>query len=896
MTQAKPTPMIQQYLSVKDEYPDALLFYRMGDFYEMFFEDAEKASQILNITLTSRNKNVASPIPMCGVPYKAAKTYIARLITQGYKVAICDQVEDPSKAKGLVKREVTRVITPGTILEDDLLEEKSHNYVLAMDIREKLVGLAYLDVSTGTFRLTETSRFNDALDEVLRIAPSEILLSVKVESLSIGPQLKTRLEGHYLTYIDQRDFEFAGAKQRLLELFKILSLEGFGCEKLKAGICAAGALVAYAQETQKQSVAHIQNIESYLLGQYLLFDERSYQNLEIERNLRNGSPRGTLLGVIDKTLTAMGGRKLREWVRYPLIDLLQAEARHDAVQESIENLKATHALRGQLKQVQDIERLQGKITMGHANARDLVALKRSLQALPEISALLNDFTTCSFQPELKPDVLISLADLMEVSIREDAPPTIQDGGIIKTGYNSELDELIQISRDGKGWLVKLEAREREATGITTLKVRYNKVFGYYLEVPKARLENVPDHYVRKQTLVNAERFITDELKQFESKVLGAEDRRAVLEYRIFQDIRQKIMDHKDDLQATAQFIARLDCLTALAVVADENDYSRPELNNEGRILIEDGRHPVIEKMITGERFVPNSVLLDDHQQVLIITGPNMAGKSTILRQVALTTLMAQAGSFVPARHASLCIADRIFTRVGALDNLSQGHSTFLVEMQETANILNNATGDSLVIMDEIGRGTSTYDGLSIAWAVAEHLHDLHGKGVKTMFATHYHELTELAQTKERVRNYNIAVKEWNDEIIFLRKLVEGGTNRSYGIQVARLAGIPDKVVSRAKKILNRIENAAYEPAGGSRGTGQDGRGDQQQLQLELFTLPGQEIIKKIKRLDIASMTPIEALNYIDELQKEAGGQRSEDGGQRTEPQKTQRPEFWKVGG
>ena len=896
MTQAKPTPMIQQYLSVKDEYPDALLFYRMGDFYEMFFEDAEKASQILNITLTSRNKNVASPIPMCGVPYKAAKTYIARLITQGYKVAICDQVEDPSKAKGLVKREVTRVITPGTILEDDLLEEKSHNYVLAMDIRDKLVGLAYLDVSTGTFRLTETSRFNDALDEVLRIAPSEILLSVKVESLSIGPQLKTKLEGHYLTFIDQRDFEFAGAKQRLLELFKILSLEGFGCEKLKAGICAAGALVAYAQETQKQSVAHIQNIESYVLGQYLLFDERSYQNLEIERNLRNGSPRGTLLGVIDKTLTAMGGRKLREWVRYPLIDLLQAEARHDAVQESIENLKATHALRGHLKQVQDLERLQGKITMGHANARDLVALKRSLQALPEISALLNDFTTCSFQPELKPDVLSSLADLMEVSIREDAPPTIQDGGIIKTGYNSELDELIQISRDGKGWLVKLEAREREATGITTLKVRYNKVFGYYLEVPKARLENVPDHYVRKQTLVNAERFITDELKQFESKVLGAEDRRAVLEYRIFQDIRQKIMDHKDDLQATAQFIARLDCLTALAVVADENDYSRPELNNEGRILIEDGRHPVIEKMITGERFVPNSVLLDDHQQVLIITGPNMAGKSTILRQVALTTLMAQAGSFVPARHASLCIADRIFTRVGALDNLSQGHSTFLVEMQETANILNNATGDSLVIMDEIGRGTSTYDGLSIAWAVAEHLHDLHGKGVKTMFATHYHELTELAQTKERVRNYNIAVKEWNDEIIFLRKLVEGGTNRSYGIQVARLAGIPDKVVSRAKKILNRIENAAYEPAGGSRGTGQDGRGDQQQLQLELFTLPGQEIIKKIKRLDIASMTPIEALNYIDELQKEAGGQRSEDGGQRTEPQKTQRPEFWKVGG
>ena len=872
MTQAKPTPMIQQYLSVKDDYPDALLFYRMGDFYEMFFEDAEKASQLLNITLTSRNKNVASPIPMCGVPYKAAKTYISKLLSQGHKVAICDQVEDPSKAKGLVKREVTRVVTPGTILEDDLLEAKSHNYVLAMEIRDDRVGLACLDVSTGKFRLTETPGFNDALDEILRISPSEILLSVKVEALPLYRQLQTRLEGHYLTFVDQRDFEYAGAKQRLLELFKTMSLDGFGCEKLKAAICAAGAQVPYALETQKQSVAHVQNIETYVLGQYLLFDERSYQNLEIERNLRNGGTRGTLLGVIDKTLTAMGGRRLREWVRYPLIDPVQIGMRHDAVQESIENVRTTHAVRGHLRKVQDIERLQGKITMGHANARDLVALKRSLQALPEINGLLKNFVTRGFHPELNYNALRELADLIAVSIREDAPPTIQEGGIIKPGFNAELDELIQISRDGKGWLVKLEARERETTGITALKVRYNKVFGYYLEVPKARLENVPEHYVRKQTLVNAERFITDELKQFESKVLGAEERRAVLEYRIFQDIRQKIMDHKDDLQATAQFIARLDCLTALAVVADENAYSRPELNSEGRIRIEDGRHPVVEKMIIGERFVPNSVMLDDHQQVLIITGPNMAGKSTILRQVALTTLMAQAGSFVPARQAALCVIDRIFTRVGALDNLSQGHSTFLVEMQETANILNNATGDSLVIMDEIGRGTSTYDGLSIAWAVAEHLHDLNGRGVKTLFATHYHELTELAQTKERVRNYNIAVKEWNDEIIFLRKLVEGGTNRSYGIQVARLAGIPGKVVSRAKKILNRIENAEHEPVGESNGRGQDKRGGQQQVQLELFTPPGQEIIKKIRRLDLTSMTPIEALNYLDELQKEAGGQ------------------------
>jgi DNA mismatch repair protein MutS len=875
MTQAKPTPMIQQYLSVKDDYPDALLFYRMGDFYEMFFEDAEKASQLLNITLTSRNKNVDSPIPMCGVPHKAAKNYISKLINQGYKVAICDQVEDPSKAKGLVKREVTRVVTPGTILEDDLLEAKSHNFLLAMEIQDGLVGLAYLDVSTGKFRLTETPGYLDALDEVKRINPSEIILSVKVESLSIYRELEAKLEGHYLTFVDQRDFEYAGAKQRLLELFNTLSLEGFGCEGLKAGICAGGALAAYAQETQKQTVEHIQHIETYVLGQYLLFDERSYQNLEIERNLRNGGTRGTLLGVIDKTLTAMGGRKLREWMRYPLIDPVQIGMRLDAVEESLENLRITQSLREHLKQVQDIERLQGKISMGHANARDLTALKKSLQALPDIRTLLKKFSAGHLHPVLDFDVLVGLADLMEASIREDAPPAIQEGGIIKAGYNAELDELIQISREGKGWLVKLEAREREATGITALKVRYNKVFGYYLEVPKARLEHVPEHYVRKQTLVNAERFITDELKQFESKVLGAEDRRATLEYRIFQDIRQQIMGRKEDLQATALFIARLDCLTALAVVADENAYSRPELNPEGRILIEDGRHPVIEKMITGERFVPNSVVLDEEQQVLIITGPNMAGKSTILRQVALTTLMAQAGSFVPARHASLGITDRIFTRVGALDNLSQGLSTFLVEMQETANILNNATADSLVIMDEIGRGTSTYDGLSIAWAVAEYLHDLNGKGVKTLFATHYHELTELAQKKERVRNYNIAVKEWNDEIIFLRKLVEGGTNRSYGIQVARLAGIPGKVVARAKKILSRIENAEHESAGESSPVGKESRAESQQIQLELFSSRDQEIVEKIKRLEIASMSPLEALNYLDELQAVINGERND---------------------
>jgi len=869
MNPAKPTPMIQQYLSVKDDYPDAILFYRMGDFYEMFFEDAEKASRILEITLTSRNKNVASPIPMCGVPYRAVKSYISRLIAKGLKVAICDQVEDPAQAKGLVKREVVRVVTPGMVLDDELLDERANNFVLAIAVGDGLTGLSYLDISTGKFRITETQNIEEALDEALRISPSEILLSRTVETHPMYARLKTVLMDYYTTFLDQGAFESAAARQRLLDLFKTMSLEGFGCENFKAGIRAAGALVYYIQDTQKQASEHIHNLETYHLGEYLLFDDRSYHNLEIERNIRNGSRRGTLLGVIDDTLTAMGSRRLREWIRYPLVHTEKISQRHDALQESIENLNPTRTLRDHLRQVQDIERLQGKIAMGHANARDLVALKMSLQALPEISGLLENYSTPCFQPGIKLNATDDLAELIEVSIREDAPPTIQEGGIIKTGFHQELDDLIQISRDGKGWLAELETREREKTGISTLKVRYNKVFGYYLEVPKARLEQVPPHYVRKQTLVNAERFITDELKTFESQVLGAEERRADLEHRIFQDIKQEIVSRNDEIQAVAYFLADIDCLLALAVVAEQNAYSRPEMNTEGHIKIEDGRHPVVEKMISGERFVPNSVNLDDENQVLIITGPNMAGKSTILRQVALTVLMAQIGSFVPARYASLGITDRIFTRVGALDNLSQGQSTFMVEMQETANILNNASMNSLVILDEIGRGTSTYDGLSIAWAVAEYLHDRHGTGVKTLFATHYHELTELAQLKERVKNYNIAVKEWNDEIIFLRKLVEGGTNRSYGIQVARLAGIPQDVIAQARKILTRIENTEHGQTGESADQSVSATGTKGQVQLELFDSPESEIIEKIRHMDISTMTPIEALNHLHELKEAA---------------------------
>jgi DNA mismatch repair protein MutS len=867
MSPPKTTPMIQQYLSIKGQYPDAILFYRMGDFFEMFFEDAELAAGVLEITLTSRNKNDETPIPMCGVPHKAAQGYIARLIEAGYKVAVCDQVEDPAASKGLVKREVVRVITPGMIVEDEFLEAKSNNFILAVAGTRERVGLAYLDLSTGLFRLTESAELDKVIEESLRIAPSEIILPQALAADPLFDSIAAAANGQTITPIDDKRFLDGRARQRLLRQFGTVSLEGFGCEDLKAGVGAAGALLEYVQENQRQAVAHVAGIETYFLDRFLWLDDLSCRNLELLRNIRNGSRQGTLIGVIDRTVTAMGGRLLKAWIRYPEIDPNVAEARLDAVEEARGMPQVRRALREILKSVADLERLGSKISMGHCNARDLTALKVSLAALPDILSLTAELRRDLFAPGQAYEKPVALAAAIHAAIRDDAPPTIHEGGMIKPGYDAELDELVQISRDGKGWLARLEVREREVTGINALKVRYNKVFGYYIEIPKARTDAVPPHYVRKQTLVNAERYITDELKTFETKVLGAEEQRAALEYRIFDAVRQQVIETNGDIQAAARFIARLDCLLNMAEVADHNDYCRPKLNTEGVIAIEDGRHPVIEKMITGERFVPNSVRLDnDRNQVLVITGPNMAGKSTVLRQVALTVLLAHMGSFVPARKAEVCITDRIFTRVGALDNLSQGQSTFMVEMQETANILNHATGRSLVILDEIGRGTSTFDGLSIAWAVAECLHDLNGVGVKTMFATHYHELTDLERTKPRVKNLNIAVKEWNDEIIFLRKLADGGTNRSYGIQVARLAGIPATVIRRSKQILAGIENDSHHPIpiGGAPPAGKN-------EQLSLFRKPEAAIIDRLARIETAKMTPLEALNLLDELRELARG-------------------------
>jgi len=870
MRLAKATPMIKQYLSIKEKYAGAILFYRMGDFYEMFFEDAEIASRILEITLTSRNKKDEFPIPMCGIPYRAVKGYISRLIDHGHKVAICDQIEDPAVSKGLVKRDVVRVITPGMIVDDEFLDAKSDNYVLSVASGNDTVGLSYLDISTGSFRVLESRDLQAVVDEAMRVSPREVLFPESSKTDPLVMQIIDAMSEKSITFLEDRAFEHKRCRQRLIDQFKTFSLEGFGCEHFKAGVQAAGALIFYVRETQKQKIEHLGGIESYSLTHYLIVDDISCRNLEILQNIRTGSKQGTLLGIIDRTVTAMGGRLLHRWLRYPLLDVDEIRSRHEAVGEIKANIQIRRSIRESLKSVYDLERLGSKISMGHSNARDLIALKRSINSLPEIWSRLQQLSSGLFRYDDNLDHLYALADLIEKAIREDAPPTINEGGLIKTGYNPALDELIAISRDGKGWLATLEAREKGATGINTLKVRYNKVFGYYIEVPKSRSEAVPPHYVRKQTLVNAERYITDELKSFESKVLGAEEQRAELEYELFNQIRQEVITQNADIQRVAHFLARLDCLLNLAEIADQNDYRRPEMTTEGHIVIEDGRHPVVEKMITAERFVPNSIQVDNNEnQILVITGPNMAGKSTILRQVALTVLMAQMGSFVPAARATIGVTDKIFTRVGALDNLTQGQSTFMVEMQETANILHSATRQSLVIMDEIGRGTSTFDGLSIAWAVAEYLHDLKGYGVKTLFATHYHELTELAHKKPRVKNYNIAVKEWNDEIIFLRKLVKGGTNRSYGIQVARLAGIPDQVIRRAKKILYHIETSENGIAASPVLASGEDAASNAQVQLNLFRKPEHLVMEKLQKLDLSKMTPLEALNCLNELQEKA---------------------------
>jgi DNA mismatch repair protein MutS len=786
------TPMMQHYLKTHEEYKDCILFYRLGDFYEMFFDDAKVVSKELELTLTGKSCGAEERAPMCGIPYHAAETYLTRLVKKGYKVAICEQVEDPKLAKGMVKREVTRVVTPGTTLNAQALDETKNNYIMCIAYIGDHYGISSADITTGDYYVTEVDSERKLLDEVNKYQPTEIICNEAfyISGIDID-DMKNRM-GIVIYSLDAWYFSDETAQMTLKDHFKVRDLEGLGLADYDSGVVAAGALLKYLYETQKTTLSNLVAIHPYTTGKFMIIDSSTRRNLELVETLREKQKRGSLLWVLDKTRTAMGARTLRSFVEQPLIERTEIEERYDAIDEFNTNAITREEIREYLNPVYDLERLITRVTYQTASPRDLIAFRNSIHMLPPIKTLMSDFQS----PLLKRlyeqlDTLDELYELIERSITEEPPLTLHDGGILKEGYNEEVDRLRKAKTDGKSWLADLEAKEREKTGIKNLKIKYNKVFGYYLEVTNSFKDMVPDYFTRKQTLANAERFITPELKELEDVILGAEDKLIVLEYELFREVRQKVADEVVRIQKTAKAVAQIDVFASLATVAEQNNYCRPKLNEKGLIDIKDGRHPVVERMIQNEMFVANDTYLDNgSNRVSIITGPNMAGKSTYMRQSALIVLMAQIGSFVPAKSAKIGIVDRIFTRVGASDDLASGQSTFMVEMSEVANILRNATSNSLLILDEIGRGTSTFDGLSIAWAVVEHISNPRLLGAKTLFATHYHELTELEGKLNSVNNYCIAVKEKGDDIVFLRKIVKGGADKSYGIQVAKLAGVP----------------------------------------------------------------------------------------------------------
>ncbi len=868
---SSPTPLMRQYLEIKADYQDAVLFFRLGDFYEMFMEDAVLASRVLGITLTSRNKNEEDSIPLCGIPYHSSQGYIAKLIAAGHKVAICEQVEDPKTAKGIVKREVVRVVTPGLVTDTETLEPKENNYLLAIAGEEGGYGIAHADITTGEFRVTQVEKLSQVESELGSLRPREVLLVDSQEGDRLANLLTAGLDGLMCNRLPEWICELDFAQEQLCTFFGVSGLQSFGCQDLPGAQQAASLVLFYLQKTQKDELRHIRPLQTYHTRHFMVLDDATRRNLELTATLQDGKKRGSLLGVLDRTVTAMGGRTLRHWIHYPLIDLQQILQRQDAVAELVEESLVRIELREALDGVYDLERLNSKIAMASANAKDLTALRVSLEKLPQIDDLLASYQSDYLQQlRSQLDLLPDLVELLGQAIVDDPPFVLREGGIIRDGYNDELDELRTISREGKGWIARLEQEERERTDIPNLKVKYNKVFGYFIEITNRNLDRIPEDYQRKQTLTNAERFITPKLKEYEAKVLGAEERLVELEYNLFQQVRLQAAAEGRRIQQSADVLASLDALLALADLAHDRNYVRPQVDDSGVLIIEAGRHPVVEGMPLKEAFVPNDVELDtEANQLLIITGPNMAGKSTYMRQVALITLMAQIGSFVPAENARIGVVDRIFTRVGASDNLAKGESTFMVEMNETANILRHATNRSLVILDEIGRGTSTFDGVSIAWAVAEYLHDNSEVAAKTLFATHYHELTDLALTRDRVKNFNIAVKEWNDQIIFLRKIVAGGASRSYGIQVGRLAGLPEGVISRAKEILHNLEAGEFGRSGEPRlGEGRNQPQKQPASQLSLFQADSSEEIRsRLEGADLSCMTPLEALNLLDELKK-----------------------------
>ncbi len=864
--------MMSQYLRVKSEYPDAILFFRMGDFYEMFFEDAEIASRELDIALTSRDKGQKDSVPLCGVPWHSSQPYISKLIRKGYKVAICEQVEDPKGAKGLVKREVVRVLSPGLIDDPETLEAKENNFLMSLAKGSDGFGLGFLDLSTGEFKICQVANFDIVLEEAIRNEPKEILIPEGFRSARWHNRLRDTLRTALFNYLPDSAFGFEQAKALITTQLG----EGASTNLLKNdipnAISAAGAILSYVTEKQRINLGHIRSMFTYGLGDYMILDDAAKRNLELTRTVMGGQKKGSLLDLLDETITAMGGRRLRNWVNYPLLDLRRIRARLESVSELKEKKIERRELMECLRQVFDLERLISRIAMGSANARDIVGLKRSIDCLPRIKDLMKGIQHGILaEMEGEVDALTDVAQFIGRSIVDNPPFSLREGGMIRDGYHQELDELRSIKRDGKRWIAHLEAEEKTKTGMNFLKVRFNQVFGYYIEVTKSNLNLVPDYYIRKQTLSNAERFITPQLKEYESKILSAEERINRLEYDLFQEVRQGISVQAHRVQRTASAIATLDALISLAEVADRLDYVKPTVNDGDEIAIINGRHPVIESLNLAERFVPNDVRLDcNENQLIIVTGPNMAGKSTYLRQVALIVLMAQVGSFVPAQEATIGLVDRIFTRVGAFDNLAQGKSTFMIEMVETANILDNATHRSLIILDEIGRGTSTFDGVSIAWAVAEYIHDYPQLGAKTLFATHYHELTELALTKEKAKNYNFAVREWNDEVVFLRKIMEGATNRSYGIQVARLAGLPKQLLDRAREILKNLESSELDEIGMPKIARGKGRvSPKRAAQLNLFQAQEDLLRKELLTIDIENMTPVEALMKLQELKSKA---------------------------
>lgn len=870
---AEYSPMMQHYLATKEKYKDCILFYRLGDFYEMFFDDAVNVSRELELTLTGKDCGQEQRAPMCGIPYHAAESYIAKLVQNGHKVAICEQLEDPKLAKGIVKRDVIRVVTPGTVTESNLLEEKRNNFIMSIFKKGIFFGIAVCDISTGDFysaEIKEENNFERLLDEISRYSPSEIIANEML--YDCGEEI-SKIKERFDVYISTEDEEkFSEETEEIYMQYALSDDKGNiikDLEKRPFAVAAINGLIKYIEDTQKTKLEHINKITIYTITKYMSLDINARRNLELTEKMRDKSKKGTLLWVLDKTATSMGGRLLRRWISDPLIDVKEINNRLEAVKEFKDDIILRGELSSSLKGVYDIERLAGKISYGSANARDLNSLKSSASKLPAIKNMLANAKSGMLRKIYDDlDTLDDIFQLIDKAIVDEPPILITEGGIIKMGYSPEIDELKTAMIDGKTWLVQLEAREREETGIKGLKVGYNKVFGYYLEVTKSYLSQVPDRYIRKQTLTGGERYITEELKELESKVLGAEEKVVALEYKAFSEIREHIKSQIQRLQKSAMAVSQLDVLCSFAQVAEDFNYCMPDVDDSGIVDIKDGRHPVIEKMLPSGAFVANDTYLDKtSNRVSIITGPNMAGKSTYMRQVALITLMAQIGSFVPATSAHIGVVDKIFTRVGASDDLSMGQSTFMVEMMEVANILKEATANSLVVLDEIGRGTSTYDGLSIAWAVAEYIENKEKCGAKTLFATHYHELTQLEDTLEGVKNYSIAVKEKGEDIIFLRKIIPGGTDESYGVHVARLAGVPKAVTQRANEILKKIErknvlvNKAQE------------KEDKKQVsgQLDLYNFKLAEIAHELDKVNVNELTPIEALNTLVKIKEEIKG-------------------------